>query len=346
MSGRRVVVCGLGMRGAAGLDVTMCINALRAGVTRLQQHPFLIDRRGNPMVMHWATYLDEDLPYSERLFQLAAPALRACLRPLAEKLHRDQAVPLLWSVPTPRPGLPDDLLAALARLGREPDLPLDEAAVEWIRLDHVGGLVALEKAAQNIRAGRWDCAVVGGVDSYFSVHTLEWLDRENRLLSPANSYGFPPGEGAAFALLADTQTARRFNLPVLAEYAVAGVAEEPVPAGIDGTCVGAGLQDAFDQTLAVLPEGARVDRLYGDLNGSRYRADELGFTLAKCSNRFVDLQNINLPTIHWGDLGAATGCAQLALACGDLAHHDQRTALIWNSGEHRAFRATLLLARP
>ena len=79
-----------------------------------------------------------------------------------------------------------------------------------------------------------------------------------------------------------------------------------MPIKTDGVCLGWGLTRAVRSALADLEPEEAVDRIYCDQNGETYRADELGFMLARLGERFRNPADFVAPADCWGDVGAAT----------------------------------------
>lgn len=76
--------------------------AIRAGIVRVGEHEVLVDAHGEPLRVAQDAKLDPDVPHGDRMLTLGAH----CLRLLAERLplHPSVMLPLLLSLPEPRPG--------------------------------------------------------------------------------------------------------------------------------------------------------------------------------------------------------------------------------------------------
>jgi 3-oxoacyl-[acyl-carrier-protein] synthase-1 len=187
--------------------------------------------------------------------------------------------------------------------------------VRGIDKGHAAGLLAMQLAAREIAAGDADVAIVAGVDSYHDPDTLEWLDRSGLLMSASNRNGYPPGEGAGACLLASRAFADRSGLPVLGQVVAAGSAMEPHPIRSGRVCVGDGLSSALRGMIGRL-EAPRpiLTAAYCDLNGERYRSEELTYTLLRVQQSFAKPHDYLSPADCWGDVGAASGPLFAALA--------------------------------
>ena len=210
--------------------------------------------------------------------------------------------------------------------------------------------MALDAAFRQIQSGETELCLVGGVDSYLDAEMLEWLDRTEQLHSEANTWGFAPGEAAGFCLLASERAARRYSLTPLLQINAAATAIETNLIRTETVCTGRGLTEAFRGALAGLPEPAagiedKVHQTICDMNGERYRADELAFTICRTSERFVDASKFLAPADCWGDVGAASGplFVGLAAAAAQQGYAPGPHTLVWTSSD-RGERAAALVS--
>ncbi len=337
-----IAVVGIGVRCSVGLQARAAAAAVRAGVTGFGDHPYMIDKVGEPIVVAREPSLDAALQGPERLVALARPALLEALAPLAQY---GIGVPALIGLPEPRPGLPD-AGAMLAQMVADATgvVPAD-ARVVILPRGNAAGLLAMQQACDLLLAGQGRFCVAGGVDSFLNADTLEWLDAQGMLKSSANRNGFLPGEAAGFCLLASSATAREFGLPVLTWLETAGAAVEPNRIRTRTVCVGRGLSDAVEQALAPLrmPQD-RVDESICDMNGEPYRSEEFAFTVLRTQKSLVDFSRFVTPADCWGDIGAASGplFANLAIASQRRGYAKGPRTMLWASSEG-GDRAALVL---
>lgn len=315
-----VHVVGFGARTALGADAASSTAAVRAAVANFTEHPFMIDSVGRPMIVARAPYLREDLSGAERFAALGRAALDEALAPVARR--QPPSIPLILGLPVARPGLPDDLAERLRPSfaiappgGRRP------GDFTTIALGHAAGVSALAAGIDRIRRGDVELCVTGGVDSYLEPDTLQWLEATDQLHGAGalrNAYGFVPGEAAAFCVLASQRAVGRHGWPSLARVVSTFVGREENRIRTDTICTGKGLSAAFWGALAGVADDLRIDHLFCDLNGETYRADELGFTLARTAARFVGGGTFSAPAQCWGDVGAASAplFVTLAIAAG------------------------------
>ncbi|WP_438031812.1 beta-ketoacyl synthase N-terminal-like domain-containing protein [Sorangium sp. So ce204] len=285
----------------------------------------------------------DEPPVTVRLAALAARALDevAAGLPVAPRA----AVPVLLGVPSPRPGLPDDAVAAVsARVAAALAARGVSAAVEPFPLDHAAGLAALAHAVQRIEAGAAEVCLVGGVDSYLAASTLAWLHEREQLKSERNRWGLVAGEGAGFCVVASRALAEQRVIAPAAAVLAAATAREEVAPRAETPSLGAGLTAALRAALAPLGERAVVDEAVCDLNGERWRGDEAGFSIPRVARRLAEPGRITAPALAWGDVGAASGPLYLALSAHAAARGAARgpRALVWTSADGGARSAALL----
>lgn len=337
-------VIGLGARTPVGRSWQSSAAAVRAGLTRLAEHPRHLDPDGRAVTVARTSWLDPARGGTGRLASLAVASAQEALAGVpAGKL------PTWLAIAAPRPGRPARLESSLAsrlieRLA-ESGHALDVADV--LATDHSAGVDALARACEQLRAGRCEVALVGGVDSQLEGDTLDWLHAERRLYGERNPWGFVPGEAAGFVALATSQFAARHRLPVLARVVAAAAARETM-LGPDDVNTGAGLGVALRTVLQALPTGARIDRRWCDCNGEPNRANEFGFATVRISDRLVDPNEFTAPADCWGDVGAASGPLLLALAVAAAQRGDTAGpyALLTTSSPGGLRGAAILHAEP
>lgn len=337
----RVCVVGVGAVTAIGLCAPASAAAQRAGVPGFAEHPFMISREGEPMVVARVPGLDDAPGVIGRMERMATMALRETLEPLRRAAAGLREPPLFVGLPPERPGTSGEARNLPARLAA----PLALGARTAIATGHAAGLMALQSASEAILGGA-SFAVAGGVDSYMEPETLEWVEAGGQLHGGSNAWGFIPGEGAGFVLLASEDAARSSGLPVLARVWSAAVAHEPNRIKTETVCLGKGLTEAFRGVLGTLAsDDEKIDEVICDMNGEPYRADEYGFTLARTSTRFRDASDFVAPADTWGDIGAASGplFVGMVAAAHRRGYATARTSLLWASSESGERAAVILV---
>lgn len=333
MAGAAIIGCG--MRTPLGRRRADSAAAVRAGIAMIAEHPWMIDRYGEPMRVTRDDGLPQDLAGAERLAALAIPAAR-------EALERAPVSPgrmaLLIGFAEARPGLTAQTCAAAS--ARIADALSDHVPIAMTRHDmggHAAGLSAMAAGLSLIETGRADLVLAGAVESYLDPETLEWLDETGQLHSEGNTYGFCPGEAAGFVLLSAKGSGARIE--------GAGRGTETNLIGTEDICLGEGLTNALRGAIRGLPDGQRIARILSDMNGERYRGNEYGFAALRCRDAFVNTAEFETPADCWGDVGAATGplCAGLAMEAAARGYAaGPRTMIFASSANGR--RAAVLLA--
>ena len=74
-SSTSIAVIGLGVRCAVGLAGPAAAAAVRAGISGFREHPYMLDKVGEPMMIAQEPTLDPALQGAERFTHLAGPAL-------------------------------------------------------------------------------------------------------------------------------------------------------------------------------------------------------------------------------------------------------------------------------
>jgi 3-oxoacyl-[acyl-carrier-protein] synthase I len=290
--------------------------AVRAGVAGFAQHPFVCDTAGKPMIVAASQYLSQIISGFERLVELAVPAALEAVGPLLAASRGRPSLPVFVGLPPVRPGRAKNLATLVdERLRQAISASCAFTRVERIETGHAAGTMAVQAAWQLVGSGGAEFALAGGVDSYTDPETLEWLEANEQVHSSGeenNPYGFIPGEGAGFVLLASADAAQRRGLSTAVELLTAASARESKLIKTATVCVGDGLTALFG-ALAGAPPVVKADHFFCDLNGEPYRADEFGFATIRAGALFRDPSAFTAPADSWGDVGAASGPLFLVL---------------------------------
>ncbi|WP_054312731.1 beta-ketoacyl synthase N-terminal-like domain-containing protein [Mesorhizobium sp. 1M-11] len=341
-----IVVVGVGARTPLGFDAASSAAAVRAGISGIQDHPYMVDRFGERMKVTRDIGVDEDLTGPERAVEIAvSPALDA-LRPLQAAV-RSAAVSLILSTGESRPGQPEGFAVQVnAKLRKQLSQHVLFEGGGSVAGGHAGGLLAIHHACKTLRDGKATFCLAGGVDTYLEPETLEWLDENEQLHSEGNIYGFCPGEAAGFCLLTKLNTARSYGLQPLLEIVGTSTASEENRIKTETVVLGEGLGAAFRFLFEDAPINP-VGRIICDMNGERYRGNEYGFAVIRNPGRFKDAADFETPADCWGDVGAASGPLFVCLVTEAEARNYQNAplSLIWASSENGS-RAAVLLGGP
>ena len=337
-----IYIVGAGAQTPVGRSALAAAAAVRCGISVYAEHPFMIDKHGEPMVVARADWLGETAPLVDRIVKLAVDAAAEALYPLGElnaAMLRETRVHFALSAEN----LPDpsQQREVVDRFAAEAGVTAG-GHIEVFSEGHAGGLLALESAVNELRSRQAPVCLVGAADSWLDPERLEAIDFAGRLHSVNYSWGFTPGEGAGFCLVATGAMARRLNVQPLAEVLAVATAQETKLIGTQTVCLGEGLTAAFQR---VLDPRHRVAHSYCDFNGETYRADEYGFTICRTSECFEDAGSFTAADECWGDVGAASGVLALTLplAAWSRGYSKGPVNLAWSSSAHAPLRAAVLL---
>ena len=339
------VVAGAGACTAVGLTAASSAAAVRAGIARLTEHPWIVDNAGEPVIVARVPgVLEPNTPVTERIARLATHAAAQCLEALPFRADA-MRLQLVVGLPSARPGLSEDLesqVIAALNSGLE-GIRLSRPRI--VRDGHSAGLLALGEAREMILTGEADVVLAGASDSYLGAKTLEWLDAQEQLHSPDNPWGFVPGEAGCFCGLVSERWAQSHGVRSVASIDALASGMETKLIKTDGICIGEGLTAAIDAVTA--SSGELVDQTICDMNGERYRADEYGFASVRLSDRLRRGSEFETPASCWGDVGAASGAlfAALTLASAQRGYARGTRYLLWTSSEQGTRCAALLGVR-
>lgn len=202
---RPVHIIAVGARCAVGLTAESSAAAIRAGISRIAEHPYLTDATGEKLLCARDLRLDPTIPGPERMVMLAEACLREVVAKTNIALSYSRIGPVLLALPEVRPGFSEQnalfLQQALASCG----IPgLGFIRTTHLTAGHAGALSALRLAIEHVAHGGDELCIAGGVDSYLVPATVDWLESDRRLARGGIRCGFPPGEGAAMVVVASS----------------------------------------------------------------------------------------------------------------------------------------------
>lgn len=345
-----VCIIGTGMVTSIGYNSSMTAASVRANLSRFSES-YIIDKAGEPMLLSIEEFIEDGLRGLDRLLALAVPAVNEAIAPLfvnGVPQNRFSQVPICLGLAAARPGYDSNIEhLIIPHLEAEIAISFSKTKRFTIPAGHASGLMGTEKAVQLIRSGKEEFVLVGGVDSYYDPHTLEWLDEKKRLHSEENKDGFIPGEAAGFCLVASMEFTNRHNLKPLAMILSVVSGEEPNPFTSDGICIGEGLTKILHRTLAVLREGELANWTICDMNGESFRANEWMYAYLRTGPKHGDPLEIWHPADCYGDIGAASGLvlAGIGIAAWQRNYAHGCRSLIWTSSDGK-HRSAILLEKP
>lgn len=340
-------IVAVGARTPIGLTAESSAAAARGGITRvrLQRGPTGED----DCLLSADTLLPVlDTSGAQRTSTLGCWALSEVLRKLAVgRLPPGSTIPALIGLPEERPGCGRQEIGRIMEAFSALQTPGLRVAPEPVPLGHAAALTAIHHAHARLKSGRFPAVVVGGADSYIDTDTLDWLLENGQWQGEDIRGGFIPGEGAAFVALMLPEAARSAALPALARVRSGASAQETRLIKTDAVALGEGLGAAVAQAIEPLvAAGDRVEDVYCDINGERYRSEEWGFVALRLGVAFRDPTMYRTAVSSWGDVGAASGALNLVL-CTQAWQRGYATgdnALVWGSSEG-GLRSAVLLGR-
>jgi 3-oxoacyl-[acyl-carrier-protein] synthase-1 len=301
-----IAILKTGLVTSVGLTAPSSCAAIRAKLTNPSETRF-IDSGGEWIMAHQVA-LEQPWRGLAKLSKMAAMAIGEALA----DVPRDEwvQIPLLLCVAEPeRPGRLDGLDDRLfhdiqAELGAT-----FAPASAIVAHGRVGVAVALAQARKLLAGG---CArvLVAATDSLLTWPALSHYEREDRLLTPRNSNGFMPGEGAG-ALLVGAGEGQA------GELVCTGIGFGREAAHIDsGEPLRAeGLSLAIKAALADAGCAMHdMDYRITDLSGEQYYFKEAALALSRTLRQRKEEFDIWHPAECTGEQGAAAGLAVVALA--------------------------------
>ncbi|MCP3141601.1 hypothetical protein [Pyxidicoccus xibeiensis] len=340
-------VVAVGARIPLGYSAESSAAAMRAGISRYAEFPF-IDARGEPVVVASDGQLDPKLEGRDRLMPLLESVLDEVEEKLGSAVLEGNRCRLLLSLPEVRPGFSDDDAAWLvSAMEARPRAKAARMRVELAGRGHAGALRAVEQALRESSEGRESFFLVTGVDSYLHAETFLWLERDGRFAQPGIRGGFIPGEGAGCLALMTAGLRRRLRLPRLEVVRGARTAQERLLRGSDTGSFGVGMTQAVEGAVAGLDlSREKVDELYADINGERYRSEEWGFVALRTPSVWHSTAYRSLSD-GWGDVGAAAGALGGVLAVRAFARGYARGPRVMvMAGSDGGLRGAMLLQDP
>lgn len=302
-------VVAIGARTPVGRDALSTAVAVRAGVSRIASHPFMIDRTGEPFKVAMDSLLGSDNRLG-RMRELALGALTEVFAQLPATL--DGSIPVFLALPEPSRTFPREAADELCRSLTNRSVGQRRPSVTPMPEGNAGAVRALQRAIATINRDPSACCIVGGVDSFIDADVLEALDDAGRIASASTRWGFPPGEAAAMFAVCGPEFVRRHGVAVLAKVAGAATAREPNCMNTKTICLGVGLADAMRQAAEMA--GGPITKQYCDLDGERYRENEFSYAVLRVNaSSFVNSIDYVAPVDCVGQVGAAMGALLMLL---------------------------------
>lgn len=256
---------------------------------------------GNPIVLSCVMPFDGIRNYELRLQRLFAGAVAD----LAVDPTRVGPVSLrlvlpAWLVPHKLSGLLRDWI-------RETYSSLFQD-IEFLADGDTVALYEVAKAWKQIESADAQSFVVGALDSHMDAELLDVLTMSGRLYHRANPHGLIPGEAAVLFLVGGTGSQDSGSALGTIKAAFTGYEPENLssPKGIIGRGMAKPLRRAFESYVP--------DRFLADLNGERWRSEDIGFALSGARVSDALLADFETPIGQTGDCGAANSLITAAIA--------------------------------
>lgn len=304
-----LAIASTGLVTAVGLSAPASCAAMRAKISNPTETRF-IDSGGEWIMAHQVE-LEQPWRGITKLAKMAALAIDEALAGVTAEQRR--AIPLLLCVAEKeRPGRTDGLDERLLPM-IEAELGLRFAPTSLI-VPHgrVAAAVALSIARKRLAEPGVDQVLVAATDSLLTWPTLGHYEREGRLLSPRNSNGFMPGEGAGAMVVRRADGAA---VSSAMECRGIGFGVEPAHIASDEPLRAEGLRQAIQAALA--DAGCAMhdtDYRITDLSGEHYYFKEAALALSRTLRRRMEEHDLWHPAECTGEAGALAGLAITALA--------------------------------
>jgi len=336
-----VYVISVGAQTPVGRSALKAAAAVRCGISAYREHPYMIDRYGEPMVVAQADWLPEVSLPQDRMIRLGTDALLDALQ-IARSISYRGGLSIVFAMSGMNlPSEESQAMTARAILAE-----LSQAGIssqgKVLAEGNAVGVKAIQQACHRLQSGSEEMIAVVGVDSHLGREQLESIDYAGRLHTINNSWGFTPGEGAGALVLTTGRILGRNKITPLARVAAVATGNESKLLGTKTICIGEGLTQAFRGALS---DSDKVVHSYCDLNGETYRADEFGFAVCRTGKGFHDAGSFNAAAECWGDVGAASVPLQVALATSAWARNYAKgsNVLCWSSSTTSPLRGALRL---
>ncbi|HYO68460.1 MAG TPA: beta-ketoacyl synthase N-terminal-like domain-containing protein [Archangium sp.] len=309
-------ISAMGARTPVGLSAESAAAAVRARISRIAAHPVLMDGAGKPLNCASDPRLELTVQGPDRLATMAVSSLQEVLEKIQREALIEAAVPVYLALPELRPGFKADDAEAISRAIQKIELRGEaRLEVELLCEGHAGAIRAIELAMKRMSERACNLCIVGGVDSYLEAETLEWLEADRKVARQGVRDGFIPGEAAGMVALTTRTSRSRLRLPSLATLRGVATEHEARPVDSDEGALGEALSHAIARATRDLATPAeRLDHIYCDINGERYRSDEWGFVALRQPRGFRDASAYTSAVSSWGDVGAATAALNCVLA--------------------------------
>jgi 3-oxoacyl-[acyl-carrier-protein] synthase I len=300
---RPLAILSTGMVCSVGLNAPSACAAIRAGLTNPTESRF-IDSDGEWIVVHSVPLPH---PWSAKLGKMAAAAAGECVAQISDE--ETKAIPLLLCLSERLDGPTQSRLGINIFADIEAGLQKHFAPQSAVVARGKAGVgYALAHARKLIYGGGAPSVLVVATDSLITWPTLSDYLRAERLLTPGNSNGFLPGEGAAALLVGPAND----NLVVCAGV---GMAVEQAPIGSETPLRADGLVSAIRGALAQAEcEIHEMDLRIADLSGEQYYFKEATLAVSRLLRTRKSEFDLWHPAQYIGETGVAAVIVSMVVA--------------------------------
>jgi len=308
MTAQPLSIVGSGMMTAVGLNAPSSCAAIRCGLNNFQETRFM-DSTGEWIV---ASEVPLETPWRgpEKLGRMLASVINESFE--TDPGLTPEETPIIFCfAERERPGRLDDLnQRVIDACNRNIEFTVDSRSIT-VSQGRVAGVVALREARRLLYAEGAPAVVIAAVDTYLYADTLRELESRRRLLTPENSDGFVPGEGASAVIVRIPRPSEERQLVAIGigfgvEKATID-SEEPLRAD--------GLVSAIKGALseAGIDLGA-VDYRIVDVSGEQYSFREASLAITRVLRTLKDEFDIWHAADCVGETGAVAGPIALNFA--------------------------------
>jgi 3-oxoacyl-[acyl-carrier-protein] synthase-1 len=336
MNGGPIYIRAVGMACPVGLGWRAACAAIRAGIDRKQELPYL-DNQHRPVTGSFLGSLDMSMTAEQRWLHLLAHALADVAA--AQATEKLGVMPLILALPADANGRAPDVATLTGELSGRLGFTIEPRRVRVVTQGALGGYQAIAMARDILRQGPHPACLVAAADSLVHARALLALSEQRRLLTEDNSDGVIPGEAAACLML----TSRAAQ--ALAVVRGLGFAEEHALPDNDTPLRGDGLAAAARAALAEAGLGIHeTDFRLSDAAGESYYFKEQALVLLKLLRQRKAKFPLWQCADALGDTGAAAGLCGLATAiAGFCRGYAPGPRAIGFVGNIRGQRASLVL---
>lgn len=327
----------VGMACPVGLRWPPACAAIRAGITRKQELPY-VDNERRPLIGSYLSRLDWNWTPEQRWMFFLACALKDAMEGLGrDNLHESQLVIALprdadGSLYTPK-WVANELSARL-------EFSIAPDRLNIVAQGACGGFRALAMAREILDRGDARTCIAAAADSLVNARTLLALEQQHRLHTEDNSDGVIPGEAAA-CLVASSTSAR-----ALATIHGIGFGREPALFDNDIPLRGEGIVAAARAALAEAGLAMQdLDFRVSDAAGEGYAFKEQALVVTRLLRQRKEKFPLWLCAEILGDTGAAAGLCGVATAiAGFQRQYAPGPRAIAFAGNELGDRAALVVA--